>query len=111
MRPLGDTLPLNLEFKVLDGNDLPNSWVGRKAGVETITAPGLIVGWLQSKSTWRLVVMEDRTSEPWYVPWIAVEAIFLFGEEPEMPVARQQANLARWLIEDLLHMMKTTNPA
>jgi hypothetical protein len=55
--------------------------------------------------------MEDRTSEPWYVPWIAVEAIFLFGEEPEMPVARQQANLARWLIEDLLHMMKTTNPA
>jgi hypothetical protein len=78
MRPLGDSPPLNLQFEVLDGNDVPHSWVGRKVGVETVTAPRMVVGWMQSKSTWRLVVVDDRTGEPWCVPWIAVEAIFLF---------------------------------
>ena len=91
MRPLGDSPPLSLEFEVLDGNDVPHSWVGGKVGVETITASGLIVGWLQSKSAWRLVVVEDRTGEPWCVPWVAVEAISLFEEEPEGPMARKEA--------------------
>ena len=91
MRSLGDSPPLSLEFEVLDGNDVPHSWVGGKVGVETITASGLIIGWLQSKSAWRLVVVEDRTGEPWCVPWVAVEAIFLFEEEPEGPMACQEA--------------------
>ena len=91
MRPLGDSPPLNLEVEVLEGNDVPHSWVGRKVGIETVTAPGMMVGWLQSKSAWRLVVVEDRTGEPFYVPWVAVEAIFLFEEEPEGPMARQEA--------------------
>ena len=91
MRSLGDSPPHNLEFEVLDGNDVPHSWVGGKVGVKTITASGLIVGWLQSKSAWRLVVVEDRTGEPWCVPWVAVEAIFLFEEEPEGPMARKEA--------------------
>jgi hypothetical protein len=85
MRPLGDSPPRSFEFEVLDGNDLPHSWLGRKVGVETVTAPGLLVGWLQSKSTWRLEIVDDRTGEPWYVPWVAVEAIFLFKEEPDAP--------------------------
>ena len=92
MRPLGDSPPLNLQFEVLDGNDLPHSWVGRKVGVETVTAPGLLVGWLQSKSTWRLVVVEDRTGEPWCVPWVAVEAIFLFKEDPDAPRSPETAS-------------------
>ena len=83
MRSLDDSPPLSLEFEVLDGNDVPHSWVGGKVGV--------IVGWLQSKSAWRLVVVEDRTGEPWCVPWVAVEAIFLFEEEPEAPMARKEA--------------------
>jgi hypothetical protein len=85
MRSLGDSPPRSFEFEVLDGNDLPHSWLGRKVGVETVAAPGLLVGWLQSKSTWRLVVVEDRTGEPWCVPWVAVEAIFLCKEEPDAP--------------------------
>ena len=88
MRPFGDSPPCSLEFKVLDGNDLPHSWVGRKVGIETVTAPGIMVGWLQSKSAWRLVVVEDRTGEPICVPWVAVEAILLLEEEPEGPMAR-----------------------
>jgi hypothetical protein len=85
MRSLDDSPPLTTEFEVLDGNDVPHSWVGRKVGVETVSAPGLVVGWLQSKSAWRLVVVEDQTGEPWCVPWVAVEAVFLF-EEPEGPI-------------------------
>ncbi len=84
MRLLGDSPPRGLEFEVLDGNDLPHSWVGRKVRVETVTAPGMVVGWLQSKSAWRLVVVEDRTGELLRVPWIAVEAIVLV-EESGMP--------------------------
>jgi hypothetical protein len=91
MRPVGDSQPLSLEIEVLDGNDVPHSWVGRKVGVETVTAPGMVVGWLQSKSAWRLVIVEDRTGEPRYVPWVAVEAIFLLEEEPEGPMTRQEA--------------------
>src|SRR5688500_14202346 len=85
MRPLGDSPPCSLEFEVLDGNDLPHSWVGRKVGVETVTAPGMLVGWLQSKSAWRLIVVEDRTGEVSCVPWIAVEAIVLVEEESGVP--------------------------
>ena len=81
MRPLGDSSLLGFEFEVLDGNDLPHSWVGRKVEIETVTAPGMVVGWLQSKSTWRLVIVEDRTGEVFCVPWIAVEAIVLVEEE------------------------------
>jgi len=92
MRPLGDSPPRSFEFEVLDGNDLPHSWLGQKVGVETVTAPGLLVGWLQSKSTWRLVVVEDRTGEPWCVPWVAVEAIFLFTEEPDAPRSPETAS-------------------
>ena len=91
MRPLGDSPPHNLGFEVLDGNDLPHSWVGREVGVKTVTASGLIVGWLQSKSTWRLVVVENQTGEPFSVPWVAVEAIFLLEEEPEGPITHQEA--------------------
>ncbi len=85
MRPFGDSPPFSPGFEVLDGDDVPHSWVGRKVGVETVTAPGLVVGWLQSKSAWRLVVVEDQTGEPKCMPWVAVEAIFLF-EEPEEPI-------------------------
>ena len=85
MRPLGDSPPLSFEFEVLDGNDLPHCWVGRKVGVETVTAPGMVVGWLQSKSTWRLVIVDDRTGELFCVPWIAVEAIVLAEEESGVP--------------------------
>jgi hypothetical protein len=85
MRPHGDSSLLNFEFEVLDGNDLPHSWVGRKVGVETVTAPGMLVGWLQSKSAWRLIVVEDRTGEVSCVPWIAVEAIVLVEEESGVP--------------------------
>jgi hypothetical protein len=85
MRSLGDSPPRILDFEVLDGNDLPNSWVGRKVGVETVTAPRMGVGWLQSKSAWRLVVVDGRTGEPWCVPWVAVEAIFLLEAEPDAP--------------------------
>ncbi len=91
MRPLGDSPPLSLEFEVLDGNDLPHGWIGRKVGIETVSAPGMVVGWLQSKSAWRLVVVEDRTGEPRCVPWVAVEAILLLEEEPEGPMACQEA--------------------
>ncbi len=91
MRPLGDSSPLNLEFEVLDGNDVPHSWVGRKVGIETVTAPGMVVGWLQSKSAWRLVIVDDRTGEPRCVPWVALEAIFLLEEEPQVPMARHEA--------------------
>jgi hypothetical protein len=41
----------------------------------------MVVGWLQGKSAWRLVVVEDRTGELLCVPWIAVEAIFLVEDE------------------------------
>jgi hypothetical protein len=88
MRSLGDSPPLSLAFEALDGNDLPHGWIGRKVGIETISAPGMVVGWLQSKSAWRLVVVEDRTGEPICVPWVAVEAILLLEEEPEGPMAR-----------------------
>ncbi len=89
MHPIGDSPPFRPGFEVLDGDDVPDSWVGRKVGVETLTAPGVIEGWLQSKSTWRLVVVDDRMGEPKCVPWVAVEAIFLM-EEPVGPVARKQ---------------------
>ncbi len=99
MRPLGDSPPYSLEFELLDGNDVPHGWVGLKVGIETVTAPGMVVGWLQSKSASRLVVVEDRTGEPRCVPWIAVEAILLLEEEPEGPAARketkQEAGLGR----------------
>jgi hypothetical protein len=85
MRPFGDSPPCSLEFKVLDGNDLPHSWVGRKVGVETVTTPGMVVGWLQGKSAWRLVVVEDRTGELLCVPWIAVEAIVLVEDKSGVP--------------------------
>jgi hypothetical protein len=91
MRPVGHSPPLGPGFEVLDGDDIPDSWVSRKVGVETLTTPGVIVGWLQSKSTWRLVIVDDRTGEPRYVPWVALEAIFLLEEEPEGPVAREEA--------------------
>ncbi len=89
MRPLGNSGSFSPGFEVLDGDDVPDSWVGRKVGVETLTAPGVIVGWLQSKSTWRLVVVDDRTGEPRCVPWAALEAIFVL-EEPQGPVARKE---------------------
>jgi hypothetical protein len=91
MRSRGDSPPLSLEFEVLDGNDVPHSWIGRKVGVETVTAPGMVVGWLQSKSAWRLVIVENRTGAPRCVPWVALEAIFLLEEEPEGPMIRQEA--------------------
>ncbi len=90
MRPVGDSPTFSSGFEVQDGDDVPDSWVGRKVGVETLTTPGVIVGWLQSKSTWRLVVVDERTGEPWCVPWVALEAIFLL-EEPEGPVAPKEA--------------------
>jgi hypothetical protein len=84
--PLGDSSLLSyFEFEVLDGNDLPHSWVGRKVGVETVSAPGMLVGWLRSKSTWRLEIVDDRTGELFCVPWIAVEAIVLVEEESGVP--------------------------
>jgi hypothetical protein len=84
--PLGDSSLLSyFEFEVLDGNDLPHSWVGRKVGVETVSAPGMLVGWLQSKSTWRLEIVEHGTGELFCVPWIAVEAIVLVEEESGVP--------------------------
>jgi hypothetical protein len=84
--PLGDSSLLSyFEFEVLDGNDLPHSWVGRKVGVETVSAPGMLVGWLQSKSTWRLEIVDDRTGELFCAPWIAVEAIVLVEEESGVP--------------------------
>ena len=91
MRPLGDSPPFSPGFEVLDGDDVPDSWIGRKVGVETLTTPDVIVGWLQSKSTWRLVVVDDRSGEPRCVPWVALEAIFPLEEEPEGPVARKEA--------------------
>ncbi len=91
MRPLGDSPPFSPGFEVLDGDDVPDSWVGRKVGVETLTTPGPIVGWLQNKSPWCLVVVDDRTGEPRCVPWVALEAIFLLEEEPEEPAARKEA--------------------
>jgi hypothetical protein len=91
MRSLGDSPPPSLEFEVLDGNDIPQSWVGREVGVETVTGPGMTVGWLQSKSTWRLVVVDDRTGEPRCIPWVAVQAVFLLEEVPEAQTARQEA--------------------
>ncbi len=91
MRPLGDSPPRSFEFEVLDGNDVPHSWVGREVGVKSVTASGLIVGWLQNKSAWRLVVVENQTGEPWCVPWVAVEAIFLL-EEPDGPMTHQEAS-------------------
>ena len=90
MCPLSDSPPFSPGFEVLDGDDVPDSWVGRKVGVETLTAPGLIVGWLLSKSTWRLVVVDERTGEPRCVPWVALEAISLL-EVPEGPAARKEA--------------------
>ncbi len=90
MRPVGDSPTFSSEFEALDGDDVPDSWVGRKVGVETLTTPGLMVGWLQSKSTWRLMVVDHRTGEPRYVPWVALEAILLLEEEPEGPVARKE---------------------
>lgn len=91
MRSLGDSPPPSLEFEVLDGNDIPQSWIGREVGVETVSGPGMTVGWLQSKSTWRLVVVDDRTGEPRCIPWVAVQAVFLLEEEPEAQTARQEA--------------------
>ena len=91
MRPLGDSPPRSFEFEVLDGNDVPHSWVGREVGVKSVTASGLIVGWLQNKSAWRLVVVENQTGEPWCVPWVAVEAIFLL-EEPDGPMTHREAS-------------------
>ncbi len=84
--PLGDSSLLSyFEFEVLDGDDLPHSWVGCKVGVETVSAPGMLVGWLRSKSTWRLEIVDDRTGELFCVPWIAVEAIVLAEEESGVP--------------------------
>ena len=85
MRPVSDSPPCGFEFEVLDGNDLPHSWVGRKVGVESVSAPRMMVGWLQSKSAWRLVVVDDRTGELFCVPWIAVEAIVLVEEQSGVP--------------------------
>jgi hypothetical protein len=97
MRPLGDSPPPSLEFEVLDGNDIPQSWVGREVGVETVTGTGMTVGWLQSKSTWRLVVVDDRTGEPRCIPWVAVQAVFLLEEKPEAQTTRKEAKQVSWL--------------
>src|SRR3712207_2300052 len=40
MRPLGGSPPRSFEFEVLDGNDVPHSWVGREVGVKSVTASG-----------------------------------------------------------------------
>ena len=91
----GNGLPSpNFEFEVLDGNDIPESWVGRRVGVQTITAgPGMKVGLLQSKSAWRLVlVVDDRTGEALCIPWIAVEAVSLLEvEAPGSPKMAAQS--------------------
>ena len=87
----GPPLP-SFDFEVLDGNDLPESWVGRRVGVETVTSPQrLTVGQLQSKSAWRLIVVDDRTGEVRCIPWIVVEAVSLLEEEPHAQTARQEA--------------------
>jgi hypothetical protein len=81
----------SFELEVLDGNDLPESWVGRQVSVETVTSPQrLTVGQLQSKSAWRLIVVDDRTGEVRCIPWIAVEAVSLLEEEPEAQTARRE---------------------
>ena len=84
----------SFELEVLDGNDIPESWVGQQVGVETVSSPEITVGWLQSKSAWRLVVVDDRTGEIRYIPWIGVEAVSLLEEEPEAQTARRQAKRA-----------------
>jgi hypothetical protein len=87
----GPPLP-SVDFEVLDGNDLPESWVGRQVGVETVTSPQRpTVGQLQSKSAWRLVVVNERTGEVRCIPWIAVEAVSLLEEEPQAQTARREA--------------------
>jgi hypothetical protein len=84
----------SFELEVIDGNDIPESWVGRQVGVEIVSDPEITVGWLQSKSAWRLVVVDDRTGEARYIPWIGVEAVSLLEEEPEAQSASQQAKRA-----------------
>jgi hypothetical protein len=84
------TLP-SFELEMLDGNDIPESWVGQQVGVETVSSPEITVGWLQSKSAWRLVVVDDRTGEIRHIPWIGVESVSLLEEEPEAQTARRRA--------------------
>jgi hypothetical protein len=91
--PSGPPLP-SFELEVLDGNDIPESWVGQQVGVETVSSPEITVGWLQSKSAWRLVVVDDRTGEIRYIPWIGVEAVSLLEEEPVAQTARREAKRA-----------------
>jgi len=87
----GPPIP-SFDFEVLDGNDLPESWVGRQVGVETVTSPQeLTIGQLQSKSAWRLIVIDDRTGKVRCIPWIAVEAVSLLEEEPKAQTARREA--------------------
>src|SRR5215211_3413525 len=72
----------SFELEVLDGNDIPESWIGQQVGVEIVSSPEITAGWLQSKSAWRLVVVDHRTEEARYIPWIEVEAVSLLEEEP-----------------------------
>jgi hypothetical protein len=84
----------SFELEVLDGNDIPESWVGRQVGIETVSDPEITVGWLQSKSAWRLVVVDDRTGEARYIPWIGVEAVSLLEEEPQAQISYQRPKRA-----------------
>jgi hypothetical protein len=85
----------SFELKVLDGNDIPESWIGQQVSVETVSSPEITAGWLQSKSAWRLVVVDDRTGEARCIPWIEVEAVSLLEEEPEAQTThRRQAKRA-----------------
>jgi len=106
----GSALP-GFEIEVLDGNDIPESWVGRQVGVETVSDPEITVGWLQSKSAWRLVIVDDRTGEARYIPWIGVEAISLLEEEPEAQTARRQAKRASRLDRHARHHSRGVSAA
>lgn len=86
----GPPIP-SFDLEVLDGNDIPERWVGRQVGVETVSSLGITAGWLQSKSAWRLVVVDDRTGEARCIPWVDVEAVSLLEEEPEAQTARREA--------------------